>query len=173
MERNGHLDSEFCKEIIDKFENDSRKLPGMAGTGLNPDLKSSIDLNISHLKEWDEIVEKLDVYIKQAHLLYIEWLEIMLPRVYDSIRNSKHVGFQIQKSGKYDWHHDSAEDEYGNRLLTFIWYLNDVPNGGETDFVYKKVTPQTGKLIFFPSTWDYLHAGLETENKYIITGWFY
>ena len=173
MERNGFLDPEFCKEIIDKFENDPRKSQGITGNTEKTDLKFSIDLNITPLKEWNEIIEKLDLYIKQAHSLYIEWLEIMLPSVHNKIKNSKHVGFQIQKSGKYGWHHDSAKDEYGDRLITFIWYLNDISDGGETDFVYKKVKPQTGKLVFFPATWDYLHAGLETENKYIITGWFY
>jgi hypothetical protein len=59
------------------------------------------------------------------------------------------------------------------RLLTFIWYLNDVTDGGETEFINGKIKPKTGKLLIFPSSWNYYHKGNMplSNDKYIITGW--
>lgn len=60
-----------------------------------------------------------------------------------------------------------------SRFLSFIWYLNDVEIGGETEFLNGKVTPSTGKIVLFPATWTYLHKGCMpiSNDKYIITGW--
>lgn len=41
-----------------------------------------------------------------------------------------------------------------SKLLTFIWYLNTVDEGGETEFLdYHKVKSEKGKLVLFPSEW--------------------
>jgi hypothetical protein len=64
-----------------------------------------------------------------------------------------------------------------NRIITYLWYLNDVEEGGETDFpdINIKVKPETGKLVLFPATWDFPHCGKMpiSSNKYIVTGWLY
>ena len=62
------------------------------------------------------------------------------------------------------------------RQLTYIWYLNDIVDGGETEFwANHRIKPTTGKLIIFPSHWTYPHKGLvpKSDDKYIITGWLY
>ena len=62
------------------------------------------------------------------------------------------------------------------RHITFIWYLNDVNDGGETAFdgIYK-IRPKSGKLVLFPASWTYPHCGKMplSSDKYIITGWIY
>ena len=63
-------------------------------------------------------------------------------------------GYTIQKSGRYEWHTDSYVKNNKPRYLTFIWYLNTRNFDGETDFVFKKVKPEEGKLIIFPSSWE-------------------
>jgi len=168
MELDGHLDPEFCKEIIEKFDLDPNR---QLGTPAHR--KVSIDLSINWYSDWNPITEKLNILIKDGLTKYIEWLQVMLPYINPELEHSKNTGFQIQKSGKYGWHDDSLVEEEHERVLTFIWYLNTIDEGGETDLVYKKVKPRTGKLLIFPSTWNYVHRGIETENKYIITGWFY
>ena len=61
------------------------------------------------------------------------------------------------------------------RIVTFLFYLNDVEEGGETFFYNGKVKPEAGKLILFPATWTYNHKGNMpiSNDKYIVTGWFY
>ncbi len=59
------------------------------------------------------------------------------------------------------------------RYLVFLWYLNDVDEGGETAFVDidMKVAPRAGRLLMFPPYWMYQHAGLPpvSNDKYIIS----
>ena len=72
-----------------------------------------------------------------------------------------------------------SSDEWMCQLRTdwlryIIWYLNDVKDGGYTEFIDgTRIQPEAGKLIIFPSTWDFLHRGVspKTETKYLCTGW--
>ena len=56
-------------------------------------------------------------------------------------------------------------------------YLNDVPEGGETEFPMfgLKVKPETGKTLIWPAEWTLAHLGSVVKNgkKYIITGWMH
>ena len=61
-----------------------------------------------------------------------------------------------------------------NRLLTIIWYLNDIHEDGYTEFYSGlKVQPEEGKIMMFPALWPYVHRGFppKSETKYICTGW--
>jgi len=68
-----------------------------------------------------------------------------------------------------------VDNQATGRIITFIWYLNNVEEGGETLFEDFKIKPMEGSLLFFPATWTYPHSGaMPTSNdKYIITGWIY
>jgi len=175
MELDFHLDNDICDEIISRFESDERKSPGVTGQGLIPEIKDSIDLSITNFKEWNDISEKLEVFLKDGIQKYKEWISAYVSLKYTPLNNpSKFSGFQVQKSGKYIWHTDNLIDKnMGFRIFTYMWYLNDVETGGETDFIYKKIKPKKGKLVIFPSTWTYIHSGLETKNKYVLIGFCY
>ena len=62
------------------------------------------------------------------------------------------------------------------RLIAFTTYLNDVNEGGETEFPLHgiKVKPQKGLTIIWPAGWTHPHRGIPAPNetKYIATGWF-
>ena len=55
-------------------------------------------------------------------------------------------------------------------------YLNDVKQGGETEWYYQKlkVRPEKGLTVIWSADWTFTHKGHTTidEDKYIITGWF-
>ncbi|MEX0961630.1 MAG: 2OG-Fe(II) oxygenase [Simkaniaceae bacterium] len=94
---------------------------------------------------------------------------------------------------EYRYHYDTFEHQCkggqaaltfgGQRLATFLIYLNDVEDGGETHFYYAKmgVKPKKGDaILFFPSFQNgqpdplTMHAGLPIKKgeKWIITRWF-
>jgi len=56
-------------------------------------------------------------------------------------------------------------------------YLNDVSEGGETEFSYYdlKVKPAAGKTLIWPAEWTHAHRGCSVESgrKYIVTGWLH
>jgi len=59
--------------------------------------------------------------------------------------------------------------------MAFILYLNDVADGGETEFLYypRRIKPKTGKLVLFPGGYTHTHRGNPPllGTKYILTGW--
>lgn len=71
----------------------------------------------------------------------------------------------------FDTHVDVTDHETSRRFLSFLWYLNDVEVGGETQFVDMMIKPKKGNLLVFPPLWMFPHAGLIpiSSPKYIIS----
>jgi hypothetical protein len=65
--------------------------------------------------------------------------------------------------------------ENAARMMVFSLYLNDVAEGGETEFLYvkKRISPKAGRLMIWPPGFTHTHRGNPplTEEKYILTGW--
>mgnify|MGYP003119616671 CR=1 FL=1 len=81
------------------------------------------------------------------------------------------------KGGAYHkWHCERSDIGNVNRKLVYMTYLNDVEDGGETEFFYQKlkVKPRKGLTLIWPVDWTHTHRGLPsmTSEKYIITGWY-
>ena len=54
-------------------------------------------------------------------------------------------------------------------------YLNDIEEGGETEFLYqqKKIKPRRGMGAIWPGSFTHLHRGNPPmSTKYTLTGWF-
>ena len=175
-ENNNALKPKVCEDIIQRFRHDDRKAPGITTSGkVMPELKKSMDLAISDLDEWEDIdrtlfqslAENLEEYAKRI-------LEIIGNPLWSS--EIKDTGYNIKRykqNDYYNWHVDCQTYIEGwTRTIAGIWYLNEVEEGGETEFAFgHKVVPSTGKLILFPATWNFPHRGLSPikGNKYIIT----
>jgi|TARA_R110000851_G_scaffold115606_1_gene241535 hypothetical protein len=172
---------EFCHGVIEKYENDDRKKPGRMTVGVDKSIKDSTDLSANQYEEWKPVCHHIGAQIISGLTLYIEHLSkngINKCNIMESIFNNAHIGYpnlqRTSKGGFYDWHVDM--DRQGNRLMTYILYLNDVEEGygGTTDFSCgKSILPKEGKLILFPSTWAHIHTGKKLEKgfKYIATGY--
>lgn len=76
-------------------------------------------------------------------------------------------------SGIFKPHVDQHAGATVTRLFTIIVYLNDVYEGGETEFptYNKKINPKKGKVLMFPCNFLYLHQGNVpiSNDKYIAT----
>ena len=181
------LDKDFCNDLITKFENDDRKYKGIIGDGIvKRDIKSTYDLTLS---DKDEYKKEDDVFfhaLKDGMLSYFDHCSEMSENVLDirgmtSKYDIQDTGYQLQRyePGEfYVWHHDFMEDQmFGSRQITYIWYLNTIKDGsGCTEFACgKKVKPKAGKLVIFPSSWQYIHRAYpsKSKRKYICTGWVY
>ena len=179
------LDLDFCNHIIEKFEQDSRRYPGMVSDSIRltqrVDLtyKNSQDLRITNLSGW----ENEDTALCQSFKVHFENYFNKMLTLGNGIKIGKYhdLGFAIRKyevnKGYYNWHNDFAlNSQDGLRLLTFVWYLNDVNEGGETEFINGTlVTPAAGRLLIFPASWYFVHKGNYplSGNKYIITACLY
>ena len=172
IERNA-LPKSFCNNVIEKFEQDDRKRQGQVGSGVHLEIKRSSDLSITELEDWKSYDQAFFRCLNNGLKKYVRFLpeEYTIHKALSEIKND--TGYQIQRTQPgdyYIWHHDQTT----SRLVTFIWYLNDVKDGGYTEFIDgTRIQPEAGKLIIFPSTWDFLHRGVspKTETKYLCTGW--
>lgn len=171
----------ICDHLIKYFESSTEKRPGVIGSE-NDTLK--IDQNIK--KSTDLSLSDDDNPIRHRY-------EQLLQEVVDSYRKKyiysdlvdkwSVIELNIQKynpgDGFYGWHSERTTG-YGpavRRHLTFMTYLNDVSDQGETEFFYQKlkIRPQKGLTLIWPVDWTHTHRGITspTQVKYIITGWYY
>ena len=93
---------------------------------------------------------------------------------------SVNVQKYLQSSGGYHhWHSEiypqNASCETLHRALLFQFYLNDVADGGETEFYYqkRKIEARRGRLVIAPAGFTHSHKGhvATSGDKYIATSW--
>ena len=61
------------------------------------------------------------------------------------------------------------------RHLAYMTYLNDIEEGGGTEFIHQNLitSPKKGLTLIWPATWTHYHKGVvaPSETKNILTGW--
>tara|TARA_R100000458_G_C8206199_1_gene195138 strand:- start:102 stop:668 length:567 start_codon:yes stop_codon:yes gene_type:complete len=78
--------------------------------------------------------------------------------------------------GYHSWHGENMSWISKDRILAWMIYLNDVDEGGETEFLYqgRKIQPKSGRAVIWPASFTHLHRGNPpSTKKYIITGWWH
>ena len=181
-ENENSLSDELCRDIIELFEDDkdNGKYQGVTGGGLNKSIKDTTDLVITNYPRWDNVNLCLKKELQKNIVEYIKRMNGKINHPVINDRNLSTFSMQMQKynknEGKYTYHNDARTEKERTRVITFIWYLNDVTDGGETE-IWKdlKIKPTTGKLLLFPSCWTFPHRGNVpiSSDKYIITGWLW
>jgi len=86
---------------------------------------------------------------------------------------------KVQKTniggGYHVWHFEADNRENSPRLFAYTVYLNDVEEGGETEFLYypRRIKAKAGTVCIFPCSFTHTHRGNPpiSNEKYIITGW--
>ena len=182
FEQPKQLTPQFCEKLIHLYETHPRSIelrnPGETIGFKGSDalkVKQSEDLQISVIPEFEKEDKILEVSLSKLLRNYIDYLSKNFHSTYNELERYKYEdsGFQIQKTtpgGFYNWHQDAFE----TRFFTYIYYLNDIKNKGETQFANGlKIKPKQGKALMFPATWEYVHRGIapKDEIKYIATGW--
>jgi len=175
------LDAQLCDDLIIFFNKSKNKKEGVTLNGLNKNTKHTTDLHFSY-EQNDEFIQYADKVLFEKTNKYIQ-MYLYEMSVLDCGETYRDHGYQIQfykkNEGFYAYHDDKhidlANREY--RILTYLYYLNDVEEGGETEFYNGKIKikPKKGKLLLFPASWLFPHCGMIpiSNDKYILTGWFY
>lgn len=77
------------------------------------------------------------------------------------------------------WHCEvypqAPHNEPLHRTLLYMYYLNDVDEGGQTDFHYqnRSIQPKAGRMVIAPAYFTHTHRGRVpvSGDKYILTSW--
>lgn len=69
--------------------------------------------------------------------------------------------YQANGIDEFDTHVDAISNSTAKRFLVFFWYLNDVEEGGHTDFPLLNISnaPKKGSVFMFPPMWLFPHRG--------------
>jgi len=95
-------------------------------------------------------------------------------------KNLQLLPFKLQRTkpgqGYHVWHHEQNNMQESHRLISVIAYLNDVEEGGETEFIHQscRIAPKQGTILLFPSSFTHTHRGNPPikGTKYILASWF-
>jgi len=183
------LSTELCNEIIRMFESSDSKHKGLTSLGYyEPSLKDTIDIGFRTIMGKDikwksiyDVINKEIIYnINKYCNNYEKRLDYNINLFKNRILGVEDVLIQryTKNVGKFAYHDDNRIDwtNHTSRVLVFMWYLNDVDIGGETEFwgTYR-IKPSAGKLVIFPAEWTFPHRGImpESNDKYIMTGWIH
>lgn len=169
------LSNEECEYLIQQIEQNNQ--PSTVTDNYGSSANSFRTSSTSNLNPNDSKVSSLKKRIA-------EYLAVPLNKG-ESLQGQKYQPGQYFKQHNDYFHGQSYETEClysGNRTHTFMIYLNDVEEGGETAFINlnKKVKPKKGKAVVWTNMHNgqvhdtFLHEGCEVKRgtKYIITSWW-
>ena len=182
----GYITDQMCDEAIDifkkkkKFNDTFTRMQAEGSTQLRKnDEACTVDdfsMEADHIRLLPIMLNFrtcLQIYLKETNIL--EYL---------GLQEVHFLPVKIQKTlpsqGFHVWHVERYPTSYrmyelGCRALVYTIYLNDVEEGGETEFLIHKrrVKSKKGRVSIFPANFPYLHRGNPplSGEKYIITSW--
>jgi hypothetical protein len=170
----GALSAEFCRSVIARFEADPSKVVGKIGDGseygsVRPDIKSTTEIMLTADRaDWADVL----LHVKQClQALLPKYLVPWKPAFPVPLRTEDFRVARYLPGELFNYHSDNIGGSV-TRVITAQWYLNDVAEGGATEFPWQGVgvQPREGRLMLAPVGWTYLHRGAPPVSgpKYII-----
>lgn len=167
------LPADFCRQLIAGFvQTTTQHVVRKPGWRAGLDDSSWTELDVSAMAD-DAFKGFFYKQIEDHLALYNQRLGLTLPIPNTPQVSEMRIKRYVAGTGEGFQPHFDAIYEVAHRYLVFLWYLNDVEEGGETEFcdLGIKVPARTGKLLVFPPYWMFQHAGRPpiSGDKYILS----
>jgi hypothetical protein len=170
----GALSSTECEAIIRRFEADPRKFSSRTQYRLVSPIRSGIMLPTTDFPEWRDITDRIEAivrgHLKSYAAKYVSLKNLSAP---GNFYVSGALIEKIEPGQGYGFHIDAGPWGTQDRFLATLIYLQDVHEGGFTEFPYQslRVAPRAGLMLMFPPYWTHLHRGAPpvSGTKYNIT----
>ena len=177
------LPDEICEQIIKEYLHVKTTHPSYLIESTNG------DVNFKPLQREDKalflddydlrnefsgnLATKVNEYLEIVFGEYLAKFEVLQESNLRSVRQ------KVQETpiggGYHLWHCEQSGVDLATRVLSWTIYLNDVDEGGETEFLYqhKRIKAEKGKILMFPASFTHTHRGNPpiSNEKYIVTGW--
>ncbi|MFC3032981.1 2OG-Fe(II) oxygenase [Pseudoalteromonas fenneropenaei] len=157
-----HIQQVTAKHVFDYIEEHFFMMIGAFGLKVyHPKTGEPVDVTVDNFAEVAK--PQLPVLVQQLFRL-------------GAIQAQKYT---VNQGGYPYWHSEvypqAGHNEALHRVLLFMFYLNDVAQGGETEFYYqqRKLTPKQGSMVIAPGYFTHTHRGNipKSNDKYILTSW--
>jgi prolyl 4-hydroxylase len=172
----GALSPAMCQQMIESFHRLER-FQRRNGRGVRPGHEQSAwtELNLDPLSDANFRGMLLENMHRHTQL-YNQALKLPIPiPLTDKISELVMKRYMPTGDEGFQLHFD-ALGEKANRYLVFLWYLNDVTEGGQTEFPELNISIQAkaGRLLIFPPYWMFQHIGQPpiSSDKYILSTYF-
>ena len=126
---------------------------------------------------WPELAEEINSYLIGKCLgRYFDDFPYLKDQEADWMSGTTILQKTEPCEGYHSFHAENVAWSNRFRALAWMIYLNDVEEGGETEFLYqkKRFKPTKNTALIWPGSWTHLHRGNPpiSGSKYILTGWF-
>tara|TARA_B100001094_G_C17821585_1_gene618779 strand:+ start:93 stop:671 length:579 start_codon:yes stop_codon:yes gene_type:complete len=169
----------LCDDILKYFKKNKKlHVPGKIfnseiGHGeVNYKAKVSTDIAVS-VKSNVKIFNDYNSFLIKCIHKYIEEFSEMSDLDFFGLTEGYNVQYYKKNEGFKLWHSERGFST-STRMLVFMTYLNDVPDGG-TQFKNYNLTVKAkkGKTVLWPSDFTHTHKSEISKkySKYIVTGW--
>lgn len=172
-----YIDKEICDKLIDYFYASDNKVQGLGGPKIGEvDSKSKISMDL-HVDMQNPVVIEYCSKLYKVIEKYIELYPYCNSYSSFGLKEVFNIQYYKPSEGYFKYHTErfSPQEPFVSRHLVFMTYLNDVTEGGETEWYHQKlkISPEKGLTVIWPSDWTFTHRGLPSlsQEKYIATGW--
>ena len=178
------IDEDSCQMLIDKFESSEDQYEEVRQAERDEAIAFKQINLVTHHEDWKSVSAGAMEMFQDYIMTYIHDCKIMPKQWpttygYEALRIKR---YENNDYDRFDPHVDVMNYETARRFLAFFVYLNDVDEGGETVFlsinrpgtyIPIKIKPKVGRLLMFPPTWQYYHAGLKpvSGKKYLLSSY--
>ena len=168
--------NDWCNKVIDLFENNLQYSYDRKYQEPDTDSLDIEDLSVNFKDINPENFNKFVEYtFSNIYPLYVDKFSILKSIGSHNIKSGK-IQKTLPSQGYHIWHCEHSGLRLMNRIAAYTVYLNDVKEGGETEFLYKslRVPATQGTFCIFPAGYTHVHRGNPPLSgvKYILTGWF-
>ena len=182
------LDGYTCAYLIEHFERSKRRHKKVSRNRTPNFTEYNLTRNVWRedrrtKKVYTDLVNKIDIHAQEYfnfvnhHFKYLFPDDIVYARTvfpqYYGIERFRIKRYNVGVNEAFNTHVDSMNLLSCPRFISFLWYLNDVEEGGQTLFHGKEVKPKKGRLVIFPPLWLFPHMGTEpiSNTKYVMSSY--
>ena len=176
------LDAEYCQTVIDYYHSQQ---------GTRVFNRQSVEGAPKAMKDGDMLYDEgetgtfalsmnklLQPYYDCIHRCVTDYVsEFGIFENLNPIQLSHSIKIQHTRpsQGYHVWHCEHASRDTGQRALLAMVYLNNVEQGGETEFLYqsRRIDARAGRVMFCPAGYTHTHRGNPplSGDKYCVTTW--
>ena len=171
------LSEEVCDWLIKNFEAKKDNLAySRQGENVTKKIKNDLSISYDKMNNWDKNLELVCKSVVESLKIYNEETGFMS---YAGVNDLHFTNIKVQKTrpaeGYHVWHIERDYRNHCRRALVFSIFLNDIEEGGETEFLLlrERIKPKKGTLVIFPADYPFVHRGNPplSGEKYLLTSW--
>ena len=174
--RTFQVSDQVCNDLIQYHkDNKEYKTSGTFGdnTQVDHSIKESTDVTFYNNSS-SSAVKNYFAELQQGYNAYAQAFNIQSLQL--TTEQAHNIQYYPPKGGFKQWHWERASHGPANRQLVYMTYLNDVTDGGGTEWLYQdyKLEAKKGLSVIWPADFTHTHRGIvsATQEKWIVTGWF-